>query len=165
VLVEEFAMSVLRSNITEITGEHDKDPSAIRSLSIPNRIVLVIDPTSKTDLDVLSDEYKLKLESLALNRNHLEEIGEYELLGKGAVAPLRASISTRPEAIRDALTGRQRDVLRLIVRGMSNKEIARSLNLAEGTVKIHVAALFAKLRVNRRAAVAIAGSRFLADMH
>ena len=43
--------------------------------------------------------------------------------------------------------------------------MARSLSLAEGTVKIHVAALFAKLRVNRRAAVAIAGSRFLADMH
>jgi DNA-binding NarL/FixJ family response regulator len=48
-------------------------------------------------------------------------------------------------------------VLRLIVRGLSNKEIARSLNVAEGTVKIHVAALFGKLGVHRRAAVAIAG--------
>jgi DNA-binding NarL/FixJ family response regulator len=95
----------------------------------------------------------------------LDKVGEYELLGKRDVAPLRTSISTRFEASRDALTGRQRDVLRLIVRGMSNKEIARSLSLAEGTVKIHVAALFAKLRVNRRAAVAIAGSKFLADMH
>ena len=43
------------------------------------------------------------------------------------------------------LSPRQHDVLRLIVRGLSNKEIARALNLAEGTVKIHVAALFGKL--------------------
>ena len=55
------------------------------------------------------------------------------------------------------LSPRQHDVLRLIVRGLSNKEIARALNLAEGTVKIHVAALFGKLGVHRRAAVAFAG--------
>jgi DNA-binding NarL/FixJ family response regulator len=55
------------------------------------------------------------------------------------------------------LTPRQHDVLKLIVRGLSNKEIARSLNVAEGTVKIHVAPLFGKLGVHRRAAVAIAG--------
>jgi len=59
------------------------------------------------------------------------------------------------------LTRRQRDVLYLIVKGRSNKEIARALNLAEGTVKIHVAALFGKLGVNRRSAVALAGARFL----
>jgi DNA-binding CsgD family transcriptional regulator len=59
------------------------------------------------------------------------------------------------------LSRRQRDVLTLIVQGRSNKEIARALNLAEGTVKIHVAALFSKLGVHRRAAVAIAGAQFL----
>jgi DNA-binding NarL/FixJ family response regulator len=61
----------------------------------------------------------------------------------------------------DALTRRQRDVLYLIVQGKTNKEIARSLGLGEGTVKIHVAALFGKLGVQRRAAVAVAGARFL----
>jgi DNA-binding NarL/FixJ family response regulator len=54
------------------------------------------------------------------------------------------------------LSARQRDVFELIVRGLSNKEIARSLNLAEGTVKIHVAALLRKLGVPRRGAVAVA---------
>src|SRR5689334_8150365 len=61
----------------------------------------------------------------------------------------------------DALTPRQRDVFELIVQGMSNKEIARNLQLAEGTVKIHIKALFAKLGVRRRAAVAVAGTRLL----
>src|SRR5450759_726741 len=64
----------------------------------------------------------------------------------------------------DAFTARQRDVLRLIVQGMSNKEIARALDLGEGTVKVHMAALFRKLGVNRRAAVAVAGARLLTEM-
>jgi DNA-binding NarL/FixJ family response regulator len=59
------------------------------------------------------------------------------------------------------LSGRQFEVLKLIVQGRSNKEIARALNLAEGTVKIHVAGLFSKLGVHRRAAVAVAGARLL----
>ena len=42
-------------------------------------------------------------------------------------------------------------MLGLIVRGYSNKEIARELDLAVGTVKVHVAALFAKLGVHCRA--------------
>jgi DNA-binding CsgD family transcriptional regulator len=63
----------------------------------------------------------------------------------------------------DALTRRQRDVLYLIMQGKTNKEIARSLGFGEGTVKIHVAALFGKLGVQRRAAVAFAGARFLSQ--
>jgi DNA-binding NarL/FixJ family response regulator len=51
--------------------------------------------------------------------------------------------------------------MKLIVRGLSNKEIARTLDLAEGTVKIHVAALLRKLGVQRRAAVAVAGGMLI----
>lgn len=69
-----------------------------------------------------------------------------------------ASSTAKIDAI---LTPRQRDVFELIVQGMSNKEIARTLELAEGTVKIHIKALFAKLGVRRRAAVAVAGTRLL----
>jgi DNA-binding CsgD family transcriptional regulator len=61
------------------------------------------------------------------------------------------------------LTPRQRDVFDLIVQGLSNKEIARRLKLAEGTMKIHIKALFAKLGVRRRAAVAVAGTRLFAS--
>jgi DNA-binding NarL/FixJ family response regulator len=59
------------------------------------------------------------------------------------------------------LTARQRDVLELLVQGKSNKEIARSLALGEGTVKVHVAALFRNLGVNTRAGAAAAGVRLL----
>ncbi len=66
-----------------------------------------------------------------------------------------------PKNVDARLTRRQRDVFNLIVQGMSNKEIARSLKLAEGTVKIHVAAR--KLGVRRRAAVGIAGTQFFSS--
>lgn len=48
------------------------------------------------------------------------------------------------------LTARQMQVLKHLAEGQSNKEIARDINLAEGTVKIHVAALYQTLRVNSR---------------
>lgn len=59
------------------------------------------------------------------------------------------------------LTPRQRDVLELLVKGQSNKEIARTLDLGEGTVKIHLAALFRNLEVRNRATAAVAGAKLL----
>lgn len=63
-----------------------------------------------------------------------------------------------------ALTPRQHDVLRHIVEGKSNKEISRSLSIGEGTVKVHVAALFRVLGLTSRSAAAAVGARILADV-
>jgi DNA-binding NarL/FixJ family response regulator len=54
------------------------------------------------------------------------------------------------------LTRRQRDVLLLLARGMSNKEIARALNIAEATTKIHAAALCRVLGLRNRIEAAVA---------
>lgn len=53
----------------------------------------------------------------------------------------------------DGLSPRQKDVLNLMCHGLSNKEIARKLDLAEGTVKVHVNALFRALGAHNRASV------------
>lgn len=55
----------------------------------------------------------------------------------------------------DALTDRELDVLRLMARGASNREIAEQLYLAETTVKTHVGALFSKLGARDRAAAIV----------
>jgi len=49
-----------------------------------------------------------------------------------------------------ALSERERDVAREIAAGASNKEIARRLGITERTVKMHVSAIFAKLKVRDR---------------
>lgn len=76
-----------------------------------------------------------------------------------AGAPRLRSVESVPRP--DALTSRQLDVLRLIVEGRTNKEIARILGLGEGTVKAHVAALLRVLGVQNRSAAAVTGSRIL----
>ena len=52
--------------------------------------------------------------------------------------------------IREALTDREQDVFSRIAAGMSNSEIAASLFLSEGTVKIHVGRILAKLGLRDR---------------
>jgi DNA-binding NarL/FixJ family response regulator len=58
------------------------------------------------------------------------------------------------------LTHRQLQVLNLLLQGKPNKIIARELDLSEGTVKIHVAAIFKALGVTNRTEAAVAAQRF-----
>jgi DNA-binding NarL/FixJ family response regulator len=59
-----------------------------------------------------------------------------------------------------SLTQRQRDVLNCLREGKSNKQIAYELGLSEGTVKIHVTAIFKSLGVKNRTQAVISASRF-----
>ncbi len=55
---------------------------------------------------------------------------------------------------RDPLTPREMEVLRLLSRGLSNREIAAELNVVESTVKNHVTSILAKLEVKNRTSAA-----------
>lgn len=58
-----------------------------------------------------------------------------------------------------ALTQRQVEVLRELLEGKSNKQICRDLNMAMGTVKSHLASIFAALRVSSRSEAIAAAER------
>ena len=73
------------------------------------------------------------------------------LVRQFAASPRPGAASSQPAAqVRQALTGREQDVFSHIAAGMSNSEIAASLFLSEGTVKIHVGRILAKLGLRDR---------------
>jgi DNA-binding NarL/FixJ family response regulator len=64
------------------------------------------------------------------------------------------SLAERPPG--SALSPRELDILRLIVKGLSNKQIAENLGITEGTVKWHVNIVLSRLNVSDRTQAAVA---------
>lgn len=105
----------------------------------------------------------------------LKDVSSFELMqairavmrGNAALEPSVAArvIARQHEHAADELSGREREVLTLMVRGDGNRAIALALNVTENTVKTHVSHIFAKLLVQSRAeAVAVALQRGIVPM-
>ena len=62
------------------------------------------------------------------------------VLSEAVTQVLAAAIrpTVRPASELDSLTGREVEILHCIAKGMSNKVIARELDISDGTVKVHV---------------------------
>ena len=58
-----------------------------------------------------------------------------------------------------ALTERERQIMHLICKGLSNKEVGRQLILCEGTVKVHLHHIYQKLAIHNRTALAALAAR------
>jgi two-component system nitrate/nitrite response regulator NarL len=93
-----------------------------------------------------------------------EMTGKLVAAYRGAAVP-RPSAEAGPAAPSEPATGldsmspRELDILRGIARGQGNKEIARSLGIAEATVKIHVQHILRKLDVTSRVHAAVIATR------
>jgi two-component system NarL family response regulator len=86
----------------------------------------------------------------------------------GSTPVARATVSCIPAELvaklvagmtSEGLTDRELEVLKLVARGMSNKEVATTLTISETTVKTHLRAIFAKLGVLSRTEAIAAASR------
>jgi len=71
-----------------------------------------------------------------------------------SAAPTASAAPATPHPL-SRLSPRERDILREIARGASNKEIARELGIAETTVKIHVQHILRKLNLSSRVQAAV----------
>ena len=82
-----------------------------------------------------------------------------EALSAGADLSLSVGDNDLPyqslEKVMSVLTDRQLDILRLVAKGHSNKEIARHSNLSENTVKVHVSAILKALGLSNRTQIGL----------
>src|SRR6478609_756405 len=69
----------------------------------------------------------------------------------------RATFVTTEDTVAPQLSPREKSILRCLVEGDSNKGIARKIDIAEATVKVHVKAILRKIRVQNRTQAAIWG--------
>jgi two-component system nitrate/nitrite response regulator NarL len=74
------------------------------------------------------------------------------------VLPPEQAISRGLSAVTEnaltTLTDRERQIMRLVSEGLSNKEIGRRLNIADGTIKVHLHNIFQKLEISNRTVLA-----------
>lgn len=164
-----------------LPGTHDLSALELFRQSFPAIPVVVVSARDEHDLvlgalDAGAMGFIPKTSSNALMINALRLVlsgGVYvppQALpgGEGAApaqaAPLPQTLLQAPaqsgvSADELGLTERQRDVLELVLQGLPNKLICRQLNLAEGTVKIHVTAILKALNVTNRTQAVLAASR------
>jgi two-component system response regulator DevR len=84
--------------------------------------------------------------------------GESAFDSRSAAAMVRG-INAAPAAETKQLTAREKEVLRLLAHGMSNRDIGRSLFISETTAKFHVSNIMRKLKVSRRAEAVYVASK------
>jgi DNA-binding NarL/FixJ family response regulator len=138
-----------------------KEIAKLRVLRPEARIVVLSGSDSREDiLEALAagvHGYILKTQPL----DQLVDRIRYIMSGEIYVPPILAERSRVAKRARPELSERQLQVLGALVEGKSNKEIAKALNVAEGTVKAHLAALFKTLGASNRAHAAALGKRII----
>ena len=106
------------------------------------------DALSESILKVLAGEAVVSPEMTA------KLVTAFRSRGGPGVAPREAGPAPAADPL-EALSPREREILRLIARGDSNKGIARELDIAETTVKIHVQHILRKLGLSSRVQAAV----------
>jgi len=102
--------------------------------------------------DTRRDELVAAIKGTAEGRTYLDPAIAGKVMQQAAAGPPPIKPA---EAWTEALTERELDVLRLLVKGYSNPEIAQRLHLAAGTVRNYVSTIFQKLGVSDRTQAAV----------
>lgn len=137
--------------------------SRLRDEGVTSRIVMLT--VSDADEDVLeaisrgADGYLLKDMEPELLLEQIQRALQGKMVMSEAVTQVLATAIRKPQksptSSLESLTGREREIIELIAQGMSNKLIARALDISDGTVKVHVKHLLKKLGLRSRVEAAV----------
>ncbi len=135
----------------------------LRDQGVTSRIVMLT--VSDADEDVLqaislgADGYLLKdMEPEELLEQIKRALNGKMVLSEAVTQILATAIrspNNKSSGKIDALTQRELEILKLIAKGLSNKLIARELDISDGTVKVHVKHLLKKLHLRSRVEAAV----------
>lgn len=135
----------------------------MRDQGVTSRIVMLT--VSDADEDIVAaithgaDGYLLKDMDPELLMEQIVRAIDGKMVLSEAITEVLATALRRPTAPTssklDSLTNREREILELIAKGMSNKLIARELDISDGTVKVHVKHLLKKLGLRSRVEAAV----------
>jgi two-component system NarL family response regulator len=131
----------------------------------PNSAVIVL-TTYQGDEDIRKALAAGAQSYLLKGMSHLKLLEAIRSVGSGHQYFPRSIRNSVPEKLnRPALSPRELDILRLIVKGLSNQEISEALNITRGTVKWHVNIILRRLNVaDRTQAVVIAAQRGIVEI-
>jgi two-component system, NarL family, nitrate/nitrite response regulator NarL len=134
--------------------------SIVNSENLSTRLVFLTasDEDSELVMSAAADGYSVIPKDVApeLLVQSLRQIAEGQrqlpLLSSDQAMPRGQSAIT--ENALTTLTDRERQIMRLVSEGLSNKEIGRRLNIADGTIKVHLHNIFQKLEISNRTVLA-----------
>ncbi len=135
--------------------------SAIRAIKKEYPDIEVVALTSVLEDRLVIDAVEAGAAGYLLKESGPEELIEaIRAAAKGEVrlhpkAQKRLIKEVRTPEMRESLTERETETLRLIAKGMSNKEIAEQLSVSEVTVKTHVSSILSKLNLQSRTQAAL----------
>lgn len=152
-----------------------REATQILTQQFPNIKVLVL--STFDDDQYISDSIRAGAKGYLLKDMPSEELAQsirlvhrgYTQLGPGLIEKLIHNIPSADMADAEPvpseltqLTPREQEVLSLIGKGSTNREIAQALYISEGTVKTHVTHLFNRLNLRNRSQLAVYANRLLA---
>lgn len=126
----------------------------IRTQQLPVKVLIL---TAMTDGQTLQRALELDADGIALKTDPTRQVVEAirgvaagQVVYPRSVHRMLLRRQTQPRNDLDTLTERERDVLTLLAKGLTNQEIAAQLSLSNNTIKYHVQNIYAKLNVTNR---------------
>ncbi|OOF50359.1 DNA-binding response regulator [Rodentibacter genomosp. 1] len=130
----------------------------LRAEGIDARIIILTVSDAKNDIftliDAGADGYLLKDTEPDTLLEQIKRIAQGEVILSHSIKDLLVEREYRQDPM-DSLTEREKGILSLIAKGLSNKQIAGQLFISEETVKVHIRNLLRKLNVHSRVAATV----------